>query len=190
MRDFPDAVALRTPRSIDDLLLYRIWRAARASNGMVTRMIEGGFGITRRELGMMGVLVEMGEITASQFAEHLDLDRASASIALRSLTGKKLVERRQDSEDRRLVHVRLSPSGRQLFDELLPRLSHLDVDLLDGIDAAHLEVFLDCLERLEMRGDELDARRIAREKWRPSIDRHVSSAGGAQRSEAQAFRLR
>jgi DNA-binding MarR family transcriptional regulator len=158
MRTFPDAVALRTPQSLDDLLLYRIWRAACASNGMVTRMIEGGFGVTRRELGMIGVLEELGEIPASKFAEHLHLDRASASLALRSLTEKKLVQRRQDTEDGRIVHVRLSPSGHQLFDDLFPRLTRLNVDLLDGIDVAHLEVFLDCLQGLELRGGELNAR--------------------------------
>ncbi len=46
---FPDAGALRTPRSLDDLLLYRMARAVRAGSGMATRLVEGGFGITRRE---------------------------------------------------------------------------------------------------------------------------------------------
>ena len=41
MHDSPDTVALRSPRSLEDLLLYRIWRASHASNGMVTRMVEG-----------------------------------------------------------------------------------------------------------------------------------------------------
>ena len=180
MRTFPDAVALRTPQSLDDLLLYRIWRAACVSNGMVTRMIEGGFGITRRELGMIGVLEELGEIPASKFAERLQMDRASASLALRSLTEKKLVERRQDAEDGRIVHVRLSSEGQQLFDDLFPRLSQLNVDLLDGIDAKQLEVFLDCLEDLELRGSELSERGVVRNKYRPSIERqHASFAARA-----------
>ena len=173
MRDFPDTVALRTHRSLDHLLLYRIWRAARASNSMVTRMVEGGFGITRRELGMLGVLAQVGEVTASQFAERLHLDRASASLALRSLSEKKLVERRQDTEDRRLVHVRLSSSGQQLLDDLLPRLSRLNLDLLDGIDATHLEVFLDCLKRLEARGGELNAQGTDPHEYRPPAVRRM-----------------
>lgn len=190
MRTFPDTVALRTPRSLDDLLLYRIWRAARASNSMVTRMVEGGFGITRRELGMLGVLAQVGEVTASQFAERLHLDRASASLALRSLSEKKLVERRQDTEDRRLVHVRLSPSGQQLLDDLLPRLSRLNVDLLDGIDATHLEVFLDCLQRLEARGGELNAQGTETQERRPPLVRHVSPVAEMRRWSAQAIPLR
>lgn len=190
MRDFPDTVALRTPRSLDDLLLYRIWCAARASNSMVTRMVEGGFGITRRELGMLGVLAQVGEVTASRFAERLHLDRASASLALRSLSEKKLVERRQDTDDRRLVHVRLSPSGQQLLDDLLPRLARLNLDLLDGIDATHLEVFLDCLQRLEARGGELNAQGADSPQYRPPPARRMQPAAETQRWGMPALQLR
>ncbi|MDQ0014022.1 DNA-binding MarR family transcriptional regulator [Variovorax boronicumulans] len=164
MSVFPDAGALRAPRSLNDLLLYRLSRAARAGGGMVTRMVEGGFGITRREWGMIGTLAEVGEITPSALAQRLDLDRVRTSRGLRSLTEKKLVERRQDTEDRREVHVRLSPSGRQLFGELFPRVASLNTELLDGIDAAHIEIFLQCLRRLEVRGTELSAQGVVPEK--------------------------
>jgi DNA-binding MarR family transcriptional regulator len=164
MPAFPDAGALRAPRSLDDLLLYRLSRAARAGSGMATRMVEGGFGITRREWGMIGTLAEVGEITPSALAERLNLDRVRTSRGLRSLTDKKLVERRQDTEDRREVHVRLSPSGRQLFGELFPRIARLNTELLDGMDAAHIEIFLQCLRRLESRGTELSAQGVVPEK--------------------------
>jgi DNA-binding MarR family transcriptional regulator len=164
MPAFPDAGALRAPRSLDDLLLYRLSRAARAGSGMATRMVEGGFGITRREWGMIGTLAEVGEITPSALAERLDLDRVRTSRGLRSLTDKKLVERRQDTEDRREVHVRLSPSGLQLFGELFPRIASLNTELLEGIDAAHIEIFLQCLRRLESRGTELSAQGVVPEK--------------------------
>jgi len=164
MSAFPDADALRSPRSLNDLLLYRLSRASRAGSGMATRMVEGGFGITRREWGMIGTLAEVGEITPSALAEQLDLDRVRTSRALRSLTDKKLVERRQDVDDRREVHVRLSPSGRQLFGALFPRIASLNTGLLDGIDAADVEVFLRCLRQLEVRGTELSAQGMVPEK--------------------------
>jgi len=164
MQAFPDAGALRAPRSLDDLLLYRLSRAARAGSGMATRLVEGGFGITRREWGMIGMLAQTGEIMPSALAERLDLDRVRTSRGLRSLFEKKLVERRQDAEDRREVHVRLSPSGRQLFGELFPRIASLNTELLEGIDAAHIDIFLQCLRRLEVRGTELSAQGVVPEK--------------------------
>jgi DNA-binding MarR family transcriptional regulator len=164
MQAFPDAGALRAPRSLDDLLLYRLSRAARAGSGMATRLVEGGFGITRREWGMIATLAQEGEMTSSMLATHLHLDRVRTSRGLRSLVEKKLVERRQDSEDRREVHVRLSASGQQLFGQLFPRIAGLNTDLLEGIAPAHLEIFLQCLRHLERRGGELVAQGAIMEK--------------------------
>ncbi|WP_093210017.1 MarR family winged helix-turn-helix transcriptional regulator [Variovorax sp. YR750] len=155
MQAFPDAGALRAPQSLDDLLLYRLSCATRASSSMATRLVEGGFGITYREWGMIGMLAQIGEIRSSAFAERLHLDRVRTSRGLSSLFQKKLVERRQDAEDGREVHVRLSPSGHQLFRELFPRFANLNIELLDGIDAAYIDTFLQCLRWLELRGREL-----------------------------------
>lgn len=164
MQAFPDADALRAPRSLDDLLLYRLARAMRAGSGMATRLVEGGFGITRREWGMIATLAQEGEMTSSTLATNLHLDRVRTSRGLRSLVEKKLVERRQDSEDRREVHVRLSASGQQLFGQLFPRIAGLNTGLLEGIAPADLDVFLRCLQHLEQRGSELVAQGTVAEK--------------------------
>ncbi|NVM91236.1 DNA-binding MarR family transcriptional regulator [Variovorax sp. SG517] len=157
MQVFTDTQALRAPRSLDDLLLYRLHRAMRPGSGMATRLVEGGFGITHREWGMIGMLAQIGEITSSAFAERLQLDRVRTSRGLRSLAEKKLVERRRDADDGREVHVRLSAAGRELCDTVFPRIARLNMDLLDVIDEEHLDVFLMCLHRLELRGKELSA---------------------------------
>ena len=164
MQAFPDAQALRAPRSLDDLLLYRLSRAMRAGSGMATRLVEGGFGITHREWGMIGMLAQIGEITSSAFAERLQLDRVRTSRGLRSLAEKKLVERRRDADDGREVHVRLSAAGRELCDSVFPRIARLNMDLLEAIDEEHLDVFLTCLRRLELRGKELSALGVVPEK--------------------------
>jgi DNA-binding MarR family transcriptional regulator len=164
LQAFPDAAALLAPRSLDDLLLYRLSRAARAGAGMATRLVEGGFGITRREWGMIGTLAQTGEITPSALSEQLNLDRVRTSRGLRSLVEKQLVERRRDAEDRREVHVRLSPAGRQLYDGLFPRIADLNTGLLDGLEPAHIEVLLQCLQRLEQRGGALSAQGMVPEK--------------------------
>jgi DNA-binding MarR family transcriptional regulator len=159
-----DTAAVRAPRALNDLLLYRLWRTTRASGRMATRIVEGGFGITHREWGMIAMLAQTGEIRPSALAVQLRLDRVCTSRGLRSLFEKKLIERRQDTEDGREVHVQLSDAGRELFDELFPRIAALNVDLLEGLDARHHEAFLECLRQLESRGNELNAQRAVPER--------------------------
>ena len=164
MQAFPDTAALRAPRALNDLLLYRLWRSTRASGGMATRIVEGSFGITHREWGMIGMLAQTGEIRPSALAVQLHLDRVRTSRGLRSLFEKRLIERRQDPHDGREVHVQLSAAGRQLFDDLFPRIAALNIDLLEGLDARYHDVFLECLRQLESRGNALNARGVAPEK--------------------------
>jgi len=161
---FPNAGALRAPHSLDDLLLYRMARAVRAGSGMATRLVEGGFGITRREWGMIATLAQEGEMTSSALATQLHLDRVRTSRGLRSLVEKKLVQRRQNAEDRREVHVRLSASGQQLFGRLFPRIAGLNTELLEGVAPADLDALLRCLHHLEQRGEELLAQGVVAEK--------------------------
>ncbi|RST48082.1 MarR family transcriptional regulator [Variovorax sp. DXTD-1] len=164
MQAFPDAGALRAPSSLDDLLLYRLARAVRTSSGMATRLVEGGFGITRREWGMIATLAQQGEMRSSALAAHLHLDRVRTSRGLRGLVEKKLVARRQDADDRREVHVRLSASGGELYEKVFPRIAGLNTDLLEGIEPAHLDIFLQCLRHLEERANTLSAQGAVVEK--------------------------
>ena len=164
MRAFPDTTALRAPRALDDLLLYCLWRAMRAGSGMATRIAEGGFGITHREWEIIGMLAQVGEIGPSALAVQLQLDGARTSRGLRSLFEKRLIERRQDSEDRREVHVQLSETGLRLFEDMFPRISALNTDLLEGLDAEHHGIFLQCLRELELHSIVLNARFAVSEK--------------------------
>ncbi|MDP9990353.1 DNA-binding MarR family transcriptional regulator [Variovorax boronicumulans] len=164
MQALPDTTALRAPRALDDLLLYRLWNATRSSRAMATRIVEGGFGITHREWGMIGMLAQVGEIRPSALAEQLQLDRVRTSRGLRSLFEKRLIERRQNADDGREVHVQLSDAGQQLFEELFPRIAGLNVDLLEGLDAEHHHILLQCLYQLESRGNALNAQRAVPEK--------------------------
>ena len=164
MQTLPDTTALRAPRALDDLLLFRLWRATRTSRAMATRLVEGGFGITHREWGMIGMLAQVGEIRPSALAEQLQLDRVRTSRGLRSLLEKRLIERRQNTDDGREVHVQLSDDGWDLFEDLFPRIAGLNIDLLEGLDAEHHEIFLDCLYRLESRGNVLNERQVVPEK--------------------------
>ena len=103
-------------------------------------------------------------MTSSALATQLHLDRVRTSRGLRSLVEKKLVQRRQNAEDRREVHVRLSASGQQLFGRLFPRIAGLNTELLEGVAPADLDALLRCLHHLEQRGEELLAQGVVAEK--------------------------
>ncbi|XAH22810.1 MarR family transcriptional regulator [Xylophilus sp. GW821-FHT01B05] len=174
MKPLPTASTLLSPQCLEDLLLYQLARTVRVCGSMATRLVEGGFGITRREWGMVASLYGAGEITSSALAERLHLDRVRTSRALQGLVKKGLVERRHGPQDRREVRVQLSDNGRQLYAELFPRIARLNTELLADIAPAQVEVLLQCLQQLEARGQALQQMGHVTDK----ADRRT---GGAQR---------
>jgi DNA-binding MarR family transcriptional regulator len=155
MQALADKTEPSAPRALDDLLLHRLWRALRPGSKLATRIVEERHGITHREWGLIGMLAQIGEIRPSELSERMKLDRVRTSRALRGLFDKALVERRQDTDDRREVHVQLSAAGRQLYEDVFPRIADLNTGLLDGLDERHHDVLLECLRRVELRSQEL-----------------------------------
>jgi DNA-binding MarR family transcriptional regulator len=93
--------------------LQRLWRVNHAMQRVSNRM--------SRELGLTGpqrlIIRGVGRhpwLTASKLASMLHLDRGTVSAALNRLEGKRLIERRADPLDGRLVTVGLTAAGRRL----------------------------------------------------------------------------
>lgn len=137
--------------SIDDLLLYRLSRLSSVAGGMVVRMCEGGYGITRREWGVVAQLYEHHDQPPSVLAERMHRDRARTSRALTSLVQKKLVLRTTLATDRRSAMVGLTPEGRQLYEQLMPQVQAINSEILTALSPEQAQSFDEALERLQAR---------------------------------------
>lgn len=142
-------VRLSTSAAVDDLLLQRISRLLATAGGMVTRICEGRFGITRREWRMLAFLAKEQGIPPSQLAERAQLDRARTSRAITSLVGKQLVAREPKPGNRREAILTVTAEGRQVYDTMLPlavAINHRLVAALAPHDAERLDRMLDQLQ--------------------------------------------
>ncbi|MEJ8845872.1 MarR family winged helix-turn-helix transcriptional regulator [Variovorax rhizosphaerae] len=145
------------PRPLDDLLLYRISRLLSVAGGMVIRLCEGRFGITRREWRLIATLASRGALGSSQLAEHVQLDRGRTSKAVGTLVAKGLVSRSQPVGDKRHVVLRLTPKGETLHAELFPLATEINAQLMSVLDDAARTSLDDALRRLQAQADALVA---------------------------------
>lgn len=129
---------LREPRDLDDLLNYRLSRLHAASGAPVIRLLEGRFGIARREWRLLALLAAHGALAPSALAVHLWLDRPRTSRAIGTLVGKGLLVRVVEPGDRRRARVALTPAGRRLHDEVFPLVAAINVRVLEVLDAPTL----------------------------------------------------
>jgi DNA-binding MarR family transcriptional regulator len=68
---------------------------------------------------LLRYLALLGPLTVSQLADIVDLHSTTVSSQLRPLTDKKLVRRTVDSDDRRVVSLSITASGRNVCQRVL-----------------------------------------------------------------------
>lgn len=147
--------AFRAPRSILDLVNYQLHQIESRSAGLVTRICEGEFGITRREWRFLALLAVLGEQSPSQLATLAALDRPRTSKALASLQQRGLVERRGVAGDGRRQRIRLSAAGHALHERLFPRVVQVNLALLDDFSEREVMQLARLLKRLHLASQSL-----------------------------------
>ncbi|MEY9490189.1 DNA-binding MarR family transcriptional regulator [Streptomyces calvus] len=96
-------------------------------------------GLTRPEFDLLGALRRTGhELTPSELARETFSSGAAVTKRLKQLTERGLVERRGDTRDRRVAHVRLTDAGRELVDGILPAQLAYETAALSGLDGPEL----------------------------------------------------
>lgn len=106
-------------------------------------------GLTRPEFDVLGTLRRTGhELTPSEIARETFSSGAAVTKRLKQLTERGLVERRGDTRDRRVAHVRLTDAGRDLVDGILPQQLAYETTALSGIDLARQRELADLLGEL------------------------------------------
>ncbi len=176
---------MSAPTKIDDLLLYRLARLTAVAGGMVVRLCEGRFGITRREWRILAVLAEQGALGSSRLAESAQLDRARTSRAVTSLVGKKLLFRSACAGDQRRAALAPTEAGRAVYDQLFPLVSQIHIDLLSALSPLEGVQLDSALVRLTQQ-----AERMRRTADLPNAGRgrRGRAAGDAQGKSADGIR--
>jgi len=167
-------LSLRTPKNIDELLNYRLLRLYAISGAPVIRLLEGRYGIPRREWRLLALLADHGELSPSALAEHAHLDRPRASRGVSELVKKGLATSRAERGDARRARVGLTLAGKQLYEELFPQIAAINAQVMGALDDKAVAAFDAALSSLMAQAERLNVEVL------PDL-RTNRSAGGSHR---------
>ncbi len=113
-------------------------------------------GLSMREIHVLLFLANHpGQDTARDVTELRGLAKSQVSQAVEVLTGRGLLARRADGEDRRIVHLDITEQGRPLAAEAQAVQAACGRRMLAGLSQEEQAVFLDLLERVLRETEEL-----------------------------------
>ena len=155
---------LNHPAAANDLLMFRLNRLLAVAGSLVVRLCEGGYGITRREWGLLMVMAQQpsappGGIPPAELARRLGLDRARTSRAITSLLTRKLITRDAMPGNRRQARLSLTTAGQAVHDALFHQVKALNQDLLAGLSAEAVDGLDQALADMQRRAEALVATR-------------------------------
>ena len=106
--------------------------------------------------------------TVNELARVMDVDASAVTRLLDRLEAKGLVERVRSAEDRRVVQLRLTPSGREAAGVVPQVLLGVNQDFLRGFDDAEIRQLLDWLSRMAANGAALSSAQPVDKRVDPS----------------------
>ncbi|MBT9487340.1 MAG: MarR family transcriptional regulator [Rubrivivax sp.] len=130
---------LTQPRTLDDLLNYRLLKLYALSGAPVIRLLEGSYGIARREWRLIALLASRGPLSPSALAEEAQLDRPRTSRAIGTLSAKGLLARVPQPGDHRRAQVALTDAGQALVAEVFPQVAAINSAVVAALDPAAVQ---------------------------------------------------
>jgi DNA-binding MarR family transcriptional regulator len=110
-----------TDRKSAHLGLLMVWLGDHVLDAMDVELSP--LGITESKLDLLLLLTHHNgrePVTPSSLADRLGIRRASVTALLDWLEKRKWVAREQSEQDRRMIHVSITPEGRELVHQALP----------------------------------------------------------------------
>ncbi len=141
-------MSLQRPENLDQLLNNRLARLLASSSAPSIKLFEGGYGVSRREWRLVGLVAVYGAMSPSELAERAHLERPRVSRVLTGLVQRGLLVRVNLPNDRRRARVDITPEGRRLYEDVFPQLVRIHHRLLDALGPDELAAFDRALEAL------------------------------------------
>jgi MarR family 2-MHQ and catechol resistance regulon transcriptional repressor len=108
-----------------------LWRAARAMEARALASIDDT-GLCASDFGVLEALLHKGPLPVNALGKKVLLSSGSMTAAVDRLTGRGLVERKDDPGDRRVRVVALTSAGRRLIKPAFER-HEADLDSVVGV---------------------------------------------------------
>jgi len=99
-------------------------------------------GLSLRELLVIGIVATQGPVSFKQLHQLLAIPKSALTGLIDNLTDRRLVNRRQDSEDRRRWFVALTNSGRRLVQDIQEEDTRLIQGALESLEESEQAAFV------------------------------------------------
>jgi DNA-binding MarR family transcriptional regulator len=109
-----------TTLDLEHFLPYRLSVLSNRLSQGIAATYEARFGLSVTEWRVIAILGRYPGVSATEVAQRAAMDKVAISRAVRRLIDSGRLEREPNDADRRERHLRLTPAGRSIYNEIVP----------------------------------------------------------------------
>ena len=129
---------------------FRLNRLGAEVSAALSSEYRARYGLDIPEWRVMATLGFRDEACSAQYISQCTrTHKSTISRAVTSLIERQLLERVENADDRREFRLRMTPKGRALYEELIPRLLRREQEILACLSARERDEFARLLGKIE-----------------------------------------
>lgn len=133
---------------------FRLNRLAAEVSAALSSEYRERYGLDIPEWRVLATLGFRKEACSAQYIAHCTrTHKSTISRAVTTLLARQLIERVENENDRREYRLRMTRSGRTLYEELIPRLLRKEADILSCLSLREQKQFAATLGKIEQSLD-------------------------------------
>ena len=130
-----------------DALTFRLEDLPRQLRKIIDDALEG-HGLSRNQWRLLAYVLRQEGLTQTELARYLEVERASAGLAIDGLEKKGLVVRQQHPDDRRVWRIMPTDSAKGLLHALRDTVNEVYAQLFQGFSEGELTQLGSFFERM------------------------------------------
>ncbi|BAI98520.1 MarR family transcriptional regulator [Sphingobium sp. TA15] len=134
---------------LDAFIPYRLSFTAALLSDAIAQSYEDLFGIGIAEWRVIAWVAERGSITQQQICAMSRMDKVTVSRAAIALTGRGVLRRLPNAEDRRSHLLALTEEGERLHAAIAPKALEMESGVFSHFSAEEVEAFVGMLRRID-----------------------------------------
>lgn len=147
----------RAALKLEHFLPYQLNVVSNLVSQALSRVYARRYRIGVPEWRVLVTLGQFGVMTAKAVGAHTHMHKTKVSRAVALMEKRRLVARRANREDMREAFLSLTPSGREMYEEVAPHALDFALRLTEILTPADREVFNRALQQLTARSMQLAA---------------------------------
>jgi DNA-binding MarR family transcriptional regulator len=133
---------------LDQFLPYRLSLLSNQVSRGIAETYADRYGLSVTAWRVLAVIGRYDGLTATEVAERTAMDKVAVSRAIKTLSDKRYVRRRQARHDGRAQALSLSQRGQTVYNAVVPAALAYERQLLDHLSAAERKQLNTLIDRL------------------------------------------